>query len=181
MAGPGPPVAGVTSIESAPTIDGDVLNDPAYADVTPGTGFIQNTPDEGQPASQMTEIYVVHTADTLYFGIVCYDDDPSRIIVAGSRRDEPLGDQDSLQIILDTYRDQQTAFLFGTNPAGIEYDGQVTQRGGRRDVFGRRFQQELGRFLGGQRQDLRDRMDRGIRDSVQDRSDIPGAANRPGP
>ena len=36
---------------------------------------------------------------------------------------------DSFQIILDTYRDQQTGFVFGTNPVGIEYDGQVTREG----------------------------------------------------
>ena len=32
-------------------------------------------------------------------------------------------------MILDTYRDRQNGFVFGTNPAGIEYDGQVTNEG----------------------------------------------------
>ena len=41
----------------------------------------------------------------------------------------PLDDTDSFQMIVDTYRDRQNGFVFGTNPAGIEYDGQVTNEG----------------------------------------------------
>ena len=37
---------------------------------------------------------------------------------------------DSFQIIFDTYHDRQNGFVFGTNPAGIEFDGQVTNEGG---------------------------------------------------
>src|SRR5262245_28819224 len=32
-------------------------------------------------------------------------------------------------MIVDTYRDRQNGFVFGTNPAGIEYDGQLTNEG----------------------------------------------------
>ena len=49
--------------------------------------------------------------------------------MADSRRDSELVETDSFQIILDTYRDEQTGFVFGTNPVGIEYDGQVTREG----------------------------------------------------
>ena len=38
-------------------------------------------------------------------------------------------DTDTFQMIVDTYRDRQNGFVFGTNPAGIEYDGQVTNEG----------------------------------------------------
>ena len=113
----------------APTLDGDVLGDPAWAQATPITGFWQEQPDEGQPASERTEVRVIFTDDTLYIGVVMYDRDPSGIIVSDARRDAPLDDTDSFQMILDTYRDRQNGFVFGTNPAGIEYDGQVTNEG----------------------------------------------------
>ena len=113
----------------APVIDGDVLGDPAYEDAPVATGFSQNTPDEGQPASERTEVRIVYTDDTLYFGVVCYTRDPGTIIVADSRRDSQMNDTDSFQIILDTFLDQQNGFVFGTNPAGIEYDGQVSNEG----------------------------------------------------
>ncbi len=125
----GLPVAGVSAIETPPSLDGNVLDDPAWAGIIPTSGFTQKTPDVGQPASERTEVYIAYTGDTLYFGVVCYDRDPGRIIVADSRRDSELVETDSFQIILDTYRDQQTGFVFGTNPVGIQYDGQVTREG----------------------------------------------------
>ena len=116
-------------VERAPLMDGDVLGDPAWAHVVPATGFRQTAPDEGRPASERTEVRVVFTADTIYFGIVCYDRDPTAIIVTDSRRDASLGDSDSVQLVLDTFRDRQTGFVFGTSPSGQEYDGQLVNEG----------------------------------------------------
>ena len=141
VTGSGFPFARARRISAPPDVDGDVLNDPAWAEATPATGFRQNTPDEGAPASERTEVYVVYTADTLYFGVVCYVRDPRTIIVADSRRDSSLEETDSFQIILDTFHDGQNGFVFGTNPAGVEYDGQVTNEGqgsGRSGGFVRR-------------------------------------------
>ena len=47
----------------APTIDGDVLGDPAWMGVPAASGFVQTAPDEGQPASEKTEVRVVFTDD----------------------------------------------------------------------------------------------------------------------
>ena len=134
----GVPLAHSVRVENAPVIDGDVLNDPAYPHVSPVSGFLQNTPDAGRPASERTEVRIVHTNDTLFFGIICYVRDPATLIISDSRRDSLLDETDSFQIILDTYLDKQNGFVFGTNPAGIEYDGQVTNEG-----------QGSGRFGGG--------------------------------
>ncbi|HIN11727.1 MAG TPA: hydrolase [Acidobacteria bacterium] len=123
------PLARAFLVDGAPEIDGDVLGEAIWDDIVPATGFLQNTPDEGQPASERTEVRIIYTEDTVYFGIVCYVSDPSTIIVSDSRRDSSLDDTDSFQIIIDTYLDKQNGFLFGTNPAGLEYDGQVTNEG----------------------------------------------------
>ena len=40
-----------------------------------------------------------------------------------SRRDADLGDTDSFRILLDTFNDGQNAFVFGTNPFGIDATG----------------------------------------------------------
>ena len=120
-----------TAVESvvAPVLDGAVLDDPAWAGAPPATGFVQTQPDEGRPASERTEVRIVFTADTLYFGVVCYDSDPSSIIVTDSRRDSSLADSDSFQLILDTFLDRQNGFIFGTSPSGQEYDGQLVNEG----------------------------------------------------
>ena len=125
----GMPLTRALAVGEGPVVDGDVLNDPMYADARVATGFVQNRPFEGQPASERTEVRIVYTEDTLYFGVVCYTDDPASIIAADSRRDSDLTETDSFQIILDTYQDGQNGFVFGTNPAGVEYDGQVTNEG----------------------------------------------------
>jgi hypothetical protein len=123
------PAGSAMQVTEGPTLDGNVLDDPVWQQVPPITEFWQEQPDEGQPASEKTEVRIIFTRDTLYIGVVCFDRDPSGIIVSDSRRDADLNDTDSFQMIFDTYRDQQNGFVFGTNPAGIEYDGQVTNEG----------------------------------------------------
>jgi len=124
-----PPKMKAIDFEEAPVVDGDVLGDAAWSGRRPVTGFTQTKPEEGKPATQKTEVWIGFTEDTLYIGAVMYDDDPSKIIISDSRRDSSLVDTDSLQIVLDTYSDEQNGFVFGTNAAGIEYDGQVTREG----------------------------------------------------
>ena len=75
---------------------------------------------------------------------------PPAIIVSDSRRDADLDETDAFQVIMDTYLDRQNGFVFGTNPAGIEYDGQVIKEG--QQSFGSGgggFNQELGHQLVG--------------------------------
>ncbi len=122
-------IATATRAQVAPVLDGDVLNDPAYKNAQSLTAFWQTAPDEGQPATERTEIRIVYTRDTLYIGVVCYDRNPQEIVISENRRDASLADMDAIQIIFDTYHDGQNGFIFGTNPAGIEYDAQVTYEG----------------------------------------------------
>ena len=126
---PGLPVARAHRVEQGPEIDGDVLGEAVWAAASPETGFRQNTPDEGEPASERTEVRIVYTGDTIYFGVVCFVRAAATIIVSDARRDSSLVETDSFQIVLDTYRDEQNGFVFGTNPAGLEYDGQLTNEG----------------------------------------------------
>lgn len=126
------PVMQAQGVEEAPALDGDVLNDAVWQAIAPSSGFTQTQPDEGSPASERTEVRVLFTQDMLYIGVVCHDREPGRIVIADSRRDASLSQTDSFRFILDTYNDNQNGFVFGTNPAGIEYDAQVTNeaRGG---------------------------------------------------
>ncbi len=125
----GPPAFRAQRLAVSPAIDGDVLGDAAWQGLEPATGFWQTTPDEGSPASERTEVRIGFDDGTLYVGVVCFDREPGEIIVSDSRRDASLDETDSFQVILDTFFDRQNGFVFGTNPAGIEYDGQVTKEG----------------------------------------------------
>lgn len=123
------PTAAASELTQIPVIDGDVLGDSAWANLTPITGFTQVQPNEGQAASQRTEVFVGFRGDSLYIGVVAYDDNPNGIIVSDSRRDASLSETDSFQVIIDGLLDRQNGFVFGTNPAGIEFDAQVTNEG----------------------------------------------------
>ena len=123
------PVARAYRVEQGPAIDGDILGEEVWTAASPETGFRQNTPDEGEPASERTEVRIVYTDDVIYFGVICFIADPATIVVSDARRDSSLVETDSFQIVLDTYRDLQNGFVFGTNPAGLEYDGQLTNEG----------------------------------------------------
>jgi hypothetical protein len=122
-------VAEAIRVSTGPLMDGEVLDDPVWAMAPALTGFWQTTPVEGAPASEHTEVRIVYTDHTLYVGVVNYDRDPSQIITTDARRDASLNDTDSFLMILDTYHDRQNGFVFGTNPAGAEYDGQVSDEG----------------------------------------------------
>jgi hypothetical protein len=111
-----------------PAVDGRV-NDEAWLGVEPFSGFTQQDPLEGAPASERTEVRVVFDKSHVYVGIICFDREPDKIIVNQSRRDADISETDSIIVVFDTFNDTQNAFVFGTNPLGIEYDGQVAGEG----------------------------------------------------
>lgn len=112
----------------SPVIDGRV-NEAVWQNATPFTNFTQQDPNEGAPATEKTEVRIIVGKGQVFIGIVCFDSDPSKIIVSQARRDASLNDTDSVTMVLDTFNDSQNAFVFGTNPIGIEYDGQLSREG----------------------------------------------------
>lgn len=122
------PAARLADGAPAPKIDGRV-DDEAWSQVQPYTSFTQQDPIEGAPASERTEVRVLFDRATLYIGIICFDSEPGKILVSQARRDSQLTDVDSVVLVLDTFNDNQNAFVFGTNALGIEYDGQVSGEG----------------------------------------------------
>ncbi|MDQ3168704.1 MAG: carbohydrate binding family 9 domain-containing protein [Acidobacteriota bacterium] len=125
---PRPSLAAV-KVAEAPAVDGRVLDDQAWAAAPAGGAFTQIAPDAGAAMSERTEVRVVYTDTTLYIGVVAYDRDPQAIVTASPKRDGALEDTDSIRLILDTYRDRQSGFVFGTSPSALEYDAQVVNEG----------------------------------------------------
>jgi hypothetical protein len=122
------PVATALRAAAAPTIDG-ALDEELWQSAAPLSDFVQAEPLEGQPASQDTEVRVAFDDAAIFVGVTLHDTDPSRIVVTDTSRDAALGDQDSFQIIFDTFQDGQNGFVFGTNTAGVQYDAQVRNQG----------------------------------------------------
>jgi hypothetical protein len=123
------PVARAHNLTIEPVIDGNVLDDPAWRGAEPITGFKQIQPNAGQPASQRTEVFVGFTATALHIAVIAYDDEPLEIITTDTRRDSSLNDTDAFRVIIDGLLDRQNGYVFGTNSAGMEFDGQVSREG----------------------------------------------------
>jgi hypothetical protein len=122
------PATRLAAEAAPPTVDGHVT-DEAWLGIEPYSTFTQQDPIEGAPASERTEVRVVFDKSTVYVGIICFDSEPGKIIVNQSRRDADISETDSVIVVFDTFNDTQNAFVFGTNPLGIEYDGQVAGEG----------------------------------------------------
>ena len=118
-------------VSGAITIDG-VLNEDTWLKAVPASAFIQADPLEGQPASEATEVKVAYDADNLYIAVLCRDADPSGIVVNEIRKDFAGRDQDTFDVLLDTFGDRRNGFVFSTNAAGAKSDTQIANEG--RDV-----------------------------------------------
>ena len=88
--------------------------------------FIQRVPSDGQPVSQRTEAYLGYDSKNLYAIFICFDSEPRKLRARLSRRDD-LIDDDSVEIMLDTFNDHRRAYTFLSNPLGIQADGLWTE------------------------------------------------------
>jgi hypothetical protein len=119
-----PRSAVVTSITEAITIDG-VLDEPIWSSAPKIGALIQRQPAPGRPPTEATDVTLLYDQDHLYVGVVSYDSEPRRVIGTQMARDASLSSDDRVEILLDTFRDQRSAFYFATNPSGALVDGLV--------------------------------------------------------
>jgi len=121
-------------------VDG-LLDEPAWSLAQPATGLRQREPNEGEPATEQTEVRVLFDARNLYIGILARDSEPSRVVAHILQRDkllEPAGfdgshefaGDDAVAILLDPFRDRRNAVVFATNANGAEFDALITDEGG---------------------------------------------------
>jgi hypothetical protein len=139
------PSTSATRAAGTPVVDGR-LDDDAWRDAPALGGFLQRTPRDGEPATEPTEVRVLYDDQALYVAVWAYDDQPAAIVPGESIRDYDLAQSDAVLLVLDTFRDGKNGFVFGTNPAGIEYDGQIVNQGegagrqGQGNLTGQRMQ-----------------------------------------
>jgi hypothetical protein len=102
------------------TVDGR-LDDEAWASVAPFADFTQRDPEEGQPATERTELRLLYDDDALYVGARLHDAEPHRIVKRLSRRDESA-EADRFSLYLDPRRDRLTGVRFEVSAAGVQND-----------------------------------------------------------
>ncbi len=105
------------------------LNEAAWTEAQIIDDFIQQSPAEGQPISERTEVRMLYDTEKLYIGFECYDSEPEKVVANEMRRDGQLWQNDNVYVMLDTYGDKRQCFFFRTNALGALSDTAVTDGG----------------------------------------------------
>jgi hypothetical protein len=122
------PALGAVRATSPIRVDGR-LDEPDWERATPATDFRQHDPQQGELATQRTEVRVLYDDHSLYIGARMFDTDPSLIRARLARRDEGVSGSDLLEIYIDSYHDRVSGYLFRITPAGAIRDGTVNATG----------------------------------------------------
>jgi len=110
-----------------PRIDGSVSED-VWKNAPLINEFFQREPKTGEPASEKTEFYFLYDRDNLYVGIRCFGN-PEDITAKELARDVSLGEDDRVQVILDTYNDGRSGYWFQIGPRGSIGDALINENG----------------------------------------------------
>lgn len=91
--------------------------------------FVERSPDDGAHPESSTVAYLGYTHQYFFAAFVCEDTDPNLVRAHMLARDS-MGDDDTVEVMLDTFDDQRRAFVFQTNPLGIEADALYSEQTG---------------------------------------------------
>ena len=119
----------IPQIDQEPTLADFAGMSPATAlarQMTKIAGFVQREPIDGAAATQRTEVYVGYDQSKLYAVFLAFDSNPELIRANLASRENIIGD-DSVEITIDTFNDQRTAYTFRVTPLGMQWDARWTE------------------------------------------------------
>ncbi|MFC2161747.1 DUF5916 domain-containing protein [Acidobacteriota bacterium] len=94
--------------------------------------FLQDPLYREDPRKINTDIKILYDESQIYFGILCYDEDPAKIEIGTKKIDQDLREADSIYVLIDSSVGSYNFFYFGTDIAGSRSDGTISR--GRRQV-----------------------------------------------
>jgi hypothetical protein len=115
----------IPRVETPPTLEDFLEMKPSHAwenRLAKVDGFIQRLPSDGQPSTQRTDVYFAYDDKNFYCIYVAFDSEPNKVRAHMVPRDNLYGDE-RVDLFLDTFHDHRRAFVFTTNPFGIQMDG----------------------------------------------------------
>ena len=128
---PSPPAAATTipferipHVTRAPRIDDFLEGRPREAELAV-SDFRQYLPGDGTPATESTSAYLSYDDKHLYVVFVCRD--AAGQVRAHLSKREGADQDDTVGVLLDTFRDRRRAYFFAANPLGIQSDAIYTE------------------------------------------------------
>ena len=113
-------------VAAAPVIDGN-LDESIWESAEWATNFIEVSPDENTDPSDQTKFKILYDQKNLYIALKALDSEPETITNRLSRRDGFVGDR--INVLIDSYHDLRTGFLFTVTAAGVRGDEFITDNG----------------------------------------------------
>ena len=131
-------------------IDG-ALDETSYNAVESFSGFIQQVPNEGAPATERTEAWVFFNDNSIYVSARLWDSAPESQWVANEmQRDSfQLINNESFSVVFDTFYDRRNGLAFLVNPLGGIFDYEITDEGRPNRDWNPVVDIQTGRFDGG--------------------------------
>ena len=130
-------------------VDG-VLDESIYSRTASMSDFIQNDPDEGAPATEKTEVWVLFDNENVYIVARCWETAPGRIIASEMRRDNiRIVRDDNFAWSFDTFYDRRDVVLFEVSAVGGRLDAQLTNESQPNLDWNPVYEVAVGRFDGG--------------------------------
>jgi len=105
------------------------LNESIWGKAPDADAFIQLRPDRKDPKKIKTSVKILYDDNYVYFGFLCYDTEPDKIVPGTIKIDGDLRDTDSIYILIDTFIDTFNFYYFATNIIGSKSDGTISKGG----------------------------------------------------
>ncbi len=114
-------------IEEEISLDGK-LDEGVWNTTDVATDFWQYFPTDTLLSTSQTEIRMLFDKKYLYIGIKLYSQGDD-YVVPSLKRDFSARANDNISMMFDTYRDGNNAFMFGTNPEGVQREALISGGG----------------------------------------------------
>lgn len=106
----------------------DGMPDAVWDKAESTSSFWQYFPSDSIQAPQQTQVKFLFDNQNLYVLIVA-EADYNNFITPSLRRDFSFRNSDSVTLVLDTFNDGTNAFIFGTNPEGVQREALISNGG----------------------------------------------------
>ncbi|MFL2928144.1 MAG: DUF5916 domain-containing protein [Opitutales bacterium] len=104
---------------NSPAIDG-ALNDECWKELKIIKDFRQRRPNEGEPATEKTEVRICRNDKTLFIGVRCFDSQPEKIRAGVMQRDATVKGDDYFFVLIDPFGRSREGYYFRTNANGAK-------------------------------------------------------------
>ncbi|TRX65828.1 sugar-binding protein [Carboxylicivirga sp. M1479] len=119
----------ITKTNETFVIDG-VLDEAGWDKARLIDEFWQHWPNDTIPSEVKTEVRIAYGESHIYVGAICYEENPSPVVLSMRRDDEGnYWRSDAFCVSMDPNNNDKNGYIFGLNAAGVQLDGTLSQRG----------------------------------------------------